>query len=87
SPDIPEAVKAQIRAQAPEMVEQMRKAVETIPVESAQFATPTRENRLVWDTTQHPDGVYLLRSMASDQPVPGVAITAVQYRVDDGEWL
>ncbi|MER3403710.1 MAG: hypothetical protein C4337_10640, partial [Armatimonadota bacterium] len=87
SPDIPEAVKAQIRAQAPEMVEQMRKAVETIPVESAQFATPTRENRLVWDTTQHPDGVYLLRLMASDQPVPGVAITAVQYRVDDGEWL
>lgn len=69
NPDIPEEIKAQIRERAPEMIQQMRQAMDTQPTAPAQEPpTPARENRMEWDTTQVADGVYLLRLMATDQP-------------------
>ncbi len=149
NPDIPEAIKAQIRERAPEMIQQMRQAMESTSTESTQeLPASARENQMEWDTTQMADGVYLVRLMATDQPamptdyatvytapipvvvcntppsvlisehsvqvdaegravlvgyafqratlknvsgraslLTSVAITAVQYRVDDGDWF
>ncbi len=74
NPDLPESVKEQIRRDAPQLVAQMRQAqaqAQSTPTEAPSQpseAARSQPNRQEWDTTQVPDGVYLLRLMATDQP-------------------
>jgi len=75
SPDIPAEVRAQIEQQAPELVQQMQTAMKqlpatlpTTPPTPTEPTPPVAPRQMEWDTTKTPDGVYLLRLKASDQP-------------------
>jgi hypothetical protein len=69
SPDIPAEVRAQIEQQAPELVKQMQAAMKQLPTTAPTEPTPSVAPRqMEWDTTKTPDGIYLLRVKASDQP-------------------
>jgi len=77
SPDIPAEVRAQIEQQAPELIRQMQAAMKqlpaaALPTPSAPAPTeptpPVAPRQMEWDTTKTPDGIYLLRLKASDQP-------------------
>ncbi|MDW8106095.1 MAG: SpoIVB peptidase S55 domain-containing protein [Armatimonadota bacterium] len=73
---VPPEVREQMRQQLQQMVQQGIQATQTSAPstpsepsapEEAQPPTPA-QNQQPWDTTQTPDGVYLVRVMATDQP-------------------
>jgi outer membrane protein assembly factor BamB len=75
SPDIPPEVRAQIEAQAPQLIQQMQRAMKqlpsappSVPAPLAEPTPPATPRQMEWDTTKTPDGVYLLRLKASDEP-------------------
>ncbi|MCS7064638.1 MAG: hypothetical protein NZL85_00030, partial [Fimbriimonadales bacterium] len=79
SPDIPPEVRAQIEQQAPELIQQMQAAMKQLPAATmltpppapsapTEPTPPVAPRQMEWDTTKTPDGIYLLRLMASDQP-------------------
>ncbi len=72
NPDLPEEVRAQIIRQAPQLVRQMQSVQVQMErkedIKEDESAPSQRTNRYEWDTTKVPDGVYLLRLVATDQP-------------------
>ena len=75
SPDIPAEVRAQIEAQAPQLIQQVQTMMKQLPSAPPSVPPPTAEptppaapRQMEWDTTKTPDGVYLLRLKATDQP-------------------
>jgi sugar lactone lactonase YvrE len=79
SPDIPAEIRAQIEAQAPQLIQQVQTMMKqlpsvppsmppSMPARVAEPTPPATPRQMEWDTTKTPDGVYLLRLKASDQP-------------------
>jgi hypothetical protein len=69
--DLPEEFRAQIQQQMAQVGQMRMSAAAPEPEADDAPSRPERpdaKNRFEWDTTQVPDGVYLLRVMATDEP-------------------
>jgi hypothetical protein len=75
--DLPEEFRAQIQQQMAQVRQTIQVRLEVSAMDApepesddapSRAERPDAKNRFEWDTTQVPDGVYLLRVMATDEP-------------------